>query len=337
MIIKRSIKNDGNIYPEAYNLLNNLPDEVLLHKLYGNLHPLGIYNRSLSRISKNFLEVLNELKQVEEKIRDSKVYPRDFPDYEPSKLLKSQRELLYSIQSHFDDCFRILKVTSPYPDMENIKSKQRKSMKRFLPSWLSISKHPTYPAFKTNIQEYKSFIDLVVNKLKHEQGNLRDIVRYNDYEIREKRLGYFVETGVSPDGESVGPDLSIHPHRRGFSYSMDLSIHFYNIYEISYHLKNALIKSFTKQHNIILKDEFYFKEDSTDFKDVVERICELNLRFFSEEYAKPIPMIEWDSNSENELILSIDKKFQLNSDFFGKIRTITSWTPDGTTKKFRFP
>lgn len=52
MIIKRSIEIDGNIMPEAYNLLNNLPEEGLQYKSYNSLHPLGIYNRSLSRIKK---------------------------------------------------------------------------------------------------------------------------------------------------------------------------------------------------------------------------------------------------------------------------------------------
>jgi len=45
MIIKRSIEFDGNIKPEVYNLLNNLPKEVLHHVSYGYAHPLGIcYN-----------------------------------------------------------------------------------------------------------------------------------------------------------------------------------------------------------------------------------------------------------------------------------------------------
>jgi hypothetical protein len=337
LIIKRSIKNDGNIKPEAYNLLNNLPDEVLFHKLYGSIHPLGIYNRSLSRISKNFLDVLNELKQVKEKITDSKDYPKDFKGYSPSRLLGFQKELLYSIQSHFDDCFRILKVTSPCPDIDKIKSKRKKSMERSLSSWLFISKHPSFLDFKKNIQEYKSFIDLIVNKLKHEQGNLRDIVRFNEFEIREKRLGYFVETGISFEGESVGPDLSIHINGKGFSYSRDLSVHFYNIYEISHYLKDALIKSFKKRNNISLHYKFYFKEKSNDFNEIAGKLCKLNLRFFNEEYAKPLPIIEWNPNDKNRLILALDKKFRLNNDFFGKIRTVTSFTPDGTTKKFRFP
>jgi len=33
MKIKRSLENDGNIQPDVYNLLNNLPKEVLHYHL----------------------------------------------------------------------------------------------------------------------------------------------------------------------------------------------------------------------------------------------------------------------------------------------------------------
>lgn len=339
MIIKRSIEKDGNIKPEAYSLLNNLPNEVLLHKLYGDLHPLGLYNRSLSRVSNSFLEVLNELRQIETEISNSKTYPDDFSDYEPSGLLKSQKELLHSIQSHFDDCFRILKVTSPYPNMDHITSRKRKSMERSLSAWLFITEHPTFPFFKKDIQKYKTFVDLIVNKLKHEHGRLRDMIMFNDLEIHEKRLGYYIETsGVNSEGKVfLGPDPKIHLNREGFSYARDLSIHFYNIYKISYHLKNALLKSFEEQHNINLTGKFYFEDISTDFVDIKDKICDLKLKFFPSEYPKPLPMIEWDSHRKDTLILALDHEFRLNSDFFGKIRTISSWTADGTTKSFIIP
>jgi len=336
MIIKRRIETEGNLKPEVYNLLNNLPYEVLHHKRYGYLHPLGIYNRSLSRIFHNFNRVLTQISEVYKEIQSIEPHNLDISDFNSGTLLETQSELLHSLQSHIDDCFHILIATSHYPDMSQINSKRKKAMDRSASQWLYITKHPTFHYFKNNIQEYKTFIDVIVNTLKHRHGRLCDILMINDY---AKRLGYYVETsGVGSDDEVfVGPDVNIHPDNTGFSYSRDLSFHFYNLYEISHHLKNALLMSFKKQYGIQLEDNFYFEEVDVGLNDVAQRICELNLQFFPKEYPKPVPMIEWNNEHNNTLILSLDKNFHLNSDFFGPIRTIASWTADGTTKTFRLP
>lgn len=326
---------DGNIKPEVYNLLNNLPNEVLHHSEYGYLHPLGIYNRSLLRVSNGFIAVLNETKKIENEIQSLKVHQKKFVNLKTTELLKAQSELLYSIQSHIDDCFHILKTTSPYPDTTAIKSRTKKAMERSPSQWLYISKHPTVSYFKENIQEYKSFIDLIVNKLKHDHGRLRDVLLLNNY---EKRLGYFVETyGVSSNGEAlVRLDLEIHHDDTGFSYSRDLTFHFVNIYIISLHLKNALLNSFKEQYDLDLTNHFYVKENSTDFNKIINRIIESNLKFFPKEYLKPVPLIEWDQDTDT-LFLCLDKEFRLNSDFFGTIRKIVTYTGDGTTKSFKLP
>lgn len=59
MILKRSTKIDGNIAPEVYNLLQNLPDDVIHNQDYGKGHPSAIYHESLSRIIKAFSKVLD--------------------------------------------------------------------------------------------------------------------------------------------------------------------------------------------------------------------------------------------------------------------------------------
>ncbi|MDZ4171495.1 MAG: hypothetical protein U1C19_04965, partial [Methanobacteriaceae archaeon] len=69
MIIKRSIKEDGNILPEAYNLLHSLPEESLNYLEHDELHPVDIYNSSLERIIMAFLSLkknLNEFKSLKE-------------------------------------------------------------------------------------------------------------------------------------------------------------------------------------------------------------------------------------------------------------------------------
>ena len=281
LIIKRSIKQDGNIKPEVYNLLNHLPEDVLHYNSYGYIHPLGIYNRSFAPLINGFVEVLGELNKVSEEIKDFKVNDQNIK-FNSTKLLRAQKELLHSIQSHIDDCYHILKATTPYPNMEEFNSNTRRSMKRSPYQWL-IHTNPCVSDFKDNINEYKFFIDSIVNKLKHQHRRLRDVIYISDFETR---IGYFVEgSGVNEDGNVyVGPDSDIHLNDIVFSYSRDLSFHFYNIYVLSYHLKDTLLKSFEKQYNLKLEDDFYLKEDSTDIIDVANEICQLNLRFFNKEY-----------------------------------------------------
>ena len=87
-------------------------------------------------------------------------------------------------------------------------------MERSLPQWLFNTKHPSFLEFKKNIKLYKEFVDLTVNKLKHEHARLQYIIMSDDY---EKRLGYYVETAGLNSGEGiVGPDPKIHPIIKGF-------------------------------------------------------------------------------------------------------------------------
>jgi len=299
------------------------------------LHPLGLYNKSLNQVIEGFSEVLVELELVKEELEPANVHS-ELPKFNSNKLLRAQKELLYSIRSHIDVSYHILKATNPYPpDMDKFNSKTKKSMESSPFQWLIHTNYNTVFYFKSNIQEYKTFLDLIVNKLKHEHARLRDIIYIDDF---EKRIGYFVEgSGADENGKVfVGPDTEIHPKGVVFSYSRDLAFHFYKIYEISHHLKNALIISFKDQHNRVIADDFYLKEDSSKFVDIAYKICKLNLRFFPKEYFKPVPIIDWNPDI-NTLFLLLDEEFKLNSDLSGSIRKIVNWTGDSTTKKFRFP
>ena len=204
MIIKRNVIKDGNIKPEAYNLLNNLPVEGLYHKSYNYLHPLGIYNRSITSIFNGFKDVLYELNKVEEEIKSFEVFNKKVA-FNSTNLLKAQKDLLSSIQSHIDDCFHILKAITPPPNLDEFNSNVRRSMERSPYQWLiHTNSKQNVLEFKNNIGEYKFFIDSIVNKLKHEHRRLRDIININTF---EKRIGYFVEgSGVDEQGNVfVGP------------------------------------------------------------------------------------------------------------------------------------
>ena len=294
MIIKRSFNYDGNVAPEVYNLLNHLPDETLHNLDYGKGHPLAIYNESVSRIIKAFNKVLN--------IYEKRDIFNEFPTSDFIELLEEQKELLHAMHSHFDDCYQILKITSPYPDTEKIPAKKMKSIKRSAYSWLNNFKHPGIKYFVDNTESYRTFLGKIVNKIKHEQARLRGITVIMD---QQQYLGYYIEIiGLNKDNIAKLPDPKIHPGGTAFSFSRDLAFHFYNLYETSFYLKKSLELSFHKLYNISIEYE-KIEVDYPDFKDMAKRISNLNIEFFLDEYSKPNPIIVY-IEKDKELILKID-------------------------------
>jgi hypothetical protein len=75
MKIERKTYKDGNLYPEVFNYLKNLPDSILFHSDHTEYHPFSIYNRSIDRIVKAFRSVLNELEQVSNALFDANGHP----------------------------------------------------------------------------------------------------------------------------------------------------------------------------------------------------------------------------------------------------------------------
>lgn len=296
MIIKRSINYDGNIAPEVYNLLNHLPDETLHNIDYRKGHPLAIYNESLSRISKSFTKVLDLYEK-----HDSF---NEFPTSDFLELLEEQKELLHSLHSHFDDCYQILKVTSPYPNVKEIPQKQIKNLERSTYSWLNRFRHPGIKYFADNTEYYRTFLGKIVNKIKHEQARLRGISIKMD---QQQYLGYYVEViGLNKENIAKLPDPKIHPGGTAFSFSRDLSFHFYNIYAISHYLKKSLEQSFKQLYGIKVEHK-KIEIEYLDFEDISRRISNLSLEFFLDEYSKPHPLVFYiDKNNSKELTLKMD-------------------------------
>lgn len=294
MILKRSIIHDGNIAPDVYNLLKCLPDEYLHNLEYGKAHPLAIYNESLNRIIKAFSKVLD--------IYLKHNYFEEFEDDDFLELLDRQKELLHSIHSHFDDCYQIIKVTSPYPNIEGISKKDLKKLERSPYYWLNYFKNPGIKLFTRKTENYRVFIGNIVNKIKHEQARLRGITIKMDQQLY---LGYFVEVvGVNKKYVSKLPDLDIHPFGTAFSFARDLFFHFYNLYEISYYLKESLELSFNKNYDSPLKYE-KVKVSYPDFGNIAKKLSELDNYFFLDEYSKPHPIIIYEDREDNNKMITL--------------------------------
>jgi hypothetical protein len=240
IIITRKIHRDGNLYPEAYNLLKTIPERLLYHVSHGDRHPFSRYDNSLQKILENYSLVLNEVSAINTALLDS----NESLAYDLNKLSKAQEGLLFALLSHFDDCYAVLKSICP-PDTSNTEV--------FVDRWLKAANHPTFPSFKTNISVYKDSFDRIVNNIKHEGGKLCSLVKISRgkgivqqssksrifYLHSNIRLaGYYLE-GMQPDG-TIGPHPEIHPGNVAISLNYDLRYHFANIYRISKRLSEAV-------------------------------------------------------------------------------------------------
>ncbi|GAB4310849.1 MAG: hypothetical protein Kow0019_08990 [Methanobacteriaceae archaeon] len=299
MIIKLSVKKNGNILPEAYNLLNSLPDEALNHLNHYEFHPADIYNTSLERIILAFLSLknnLNELKDLKEEPTKLNVY----------NVLESQKELLHATHAHIDDCYRILKVTSPVQDMKKLDRKDRKYAKRFVLSWLRLFEHPSYSFFEEKTQNFCTS-GKIVNKIKHHHARLRLL----SIEGAEKSFGYYVEGKHIKDNTlKICPDPQIHPEGTAFSFSRDMAWNLYTIYIISHYLSISLAKSIKTYYGIEVIPKINKGGYLGELKEITYYIQNNNSNYFPNEYEINFPLISINESSHNTIItMNLEKKY----------------------------
>lgn len=298
MIIKRSVKQNGNLLPEAYNLLQSLPEESLNNLEHEEFHPVDIYDTSLERIIMAFLSLQENLI----KLSNLEGNPTKFQIY---NVLEPQKELLHAIHAHIDDCYRILKVTSPVQDTKKLNSKERKRAKRHVLSWLQLFEHPSYSFFDEKTKDYRTS-GKIVNKIKHHHARLRLL----SYESAEKSFGYYVEGKIIEDNSiKICPDPHIHPECTAFSFSRDMAWNFYTIYIISHYLSTSLTKSIKSYYDIEINPEINEGGYLDELKQISNYIQNNNLNYFHDEY-KTIPFISINESSDDTLLtMKLDSEY----------------------------
>jgi hypothetical protein len=339
MKIERNTYRDGNLYPEVFNYLRELPESILFHSDYTERHPFSIYNLSIQRIMKAFRAVLNEIDQISIALFDA----NENLNYSLDNLLDFQKELLSAMHSHLDDCYRILKTLHPPSNIN----------KNFVEKWLEAAKHPTYKDFQNNISNYRDSFSLIVNKTKHNGGQFRSIMIYSrgrgivaqDLKngiklfLKDVRIvGYFLE-GMQPDG-CVGPDCEVHSGgKTAISLNRDLRFHFANLYRIGRHLKRAIVKAARLTHGIDLSHPCEKIEPTSypnDIEQVAEQVSRLPSLFFEDEFSKPTPNVMYYRNTRgSELKLEFPGTRQMT--WQGDVTVHAGIQLDSVSLKYRIP
>lgn len=338
MKIERKTYRDGNLLPEAFNCLKLLPEGTAYHKDHTERHPFSIYSLSIQGVMQSFNEVLDEIDRIHTALFDSAGYL----DYRLNKLPSLQKELLHALQSHIDDCYRVLKVIHPF-----VQTKER-----FVERWLQEVKHPAYKDFRNAVNDYRESFAPIVNKIKHNGGQLRPIMMYprgrgivahtieKNIRIFPKNariVGYFLE-GMQPDGR-IGPDCEIHPGgKTAISLNRDLRYHFANLYRIGHHLRIAISRTVRYFHKIKLPRPVAvdYTASQYDLESIAERVSKLSPLFFQNEFSKVTPEVKFYRYGQStDLVVETSDSHRMIWD--GEVMIYSEIQVDGVCSQYQIP
>ncbi|WP_071527216.1 hypothetical protein [Nodosilinea nodulosa] len=338
MKIERKTYRDGNLLPDVYNCLKHLPDNTSYHQDHNERHPFAIYNLSIQKVLQSLDKLLNEAGKIYTSLFDA----TGELNYRLGKLPDLQKDLLHSLQSYIDDCYRILKVLYPFTPTNG----------KFVEGWLEKVKHPAYPSFKAAISDYRNSFAPIVNKIKHNGGQIRPIMMCSKgtgvvlrtpnqgIQIPQQNariIGYFLE-GVQPNGR-IGPDCDIHPDgKTAISLNRDLRYHFANIYRIGHHLRSAVSLSIKSCHGIRLSYPSAVQEPVSQYniESIAEQISKLPILFFQDECTKATPEIRFSrSTTSTELLIDTSGAPPMTWD--GEMMIYFELQTDGVSTKYQLP
>ncbi|ABA23532.1 hypothetical protein Ava_3927 [Trichormus variabilis ATCC 29413] len=338
MKLERKTYKDGNLHPEAFNCLKLLPDSVTYHKYYTERHPFSIYSLSIQRVMLAFKAILDEVELAYTALFKATGHL----DYQLNKLPDLQKELLHALQSHIDDCYRILKVIHPSIQVQE----------KYVESWLEKANHPAYKEFRNAVNGYRESFAPIVNKIKHNGGQLRSIMMYSRgrgvvartveeniqlFPHNARIVGYFLE-GMQPNGR-IGPDYEIHPDgKSAISFNCDLRYHFANMYRVGHHLRNAIARTVRHFHGIKLPRPVAVTSPTGqyDIESIAEQISKLPLLFFQNEFSKTTPDIKFYRGSSSAT-LTLETPGSRCMTWDGEVMIYCEIQLDGVSSEYQVP
>lgn len=313
MLIRRAIANSGNLAPRAWNVLSAIPDDLSFHGQHGKRHPKSAYGLSLRAIADQWIKTLDQLDHLHHEhnwLRTEVGFPA---------LLSEYRELLYRLNEHFDACYSALRSLCPTANPKILHDSQ----------FLNMAKLPGWKQFRDAIKHYRDdHIGLLVNTLKHRQGELCSIYFHSATEFRP---GYYLRD-ILPDG-SLGPSAKLHSSgNTAFSFSRDMLMHLWWIYRIGDLLSSALITALEVQHGHELHEEHQIPE--AKWEEVLRRCAELKPEFFQDELSKPYPRVLYQAAAHS---MSMEFPTTARGHSAREMRISTAFSVDGEHRNNKMP
>ncbi|NEQ44085.1 MAG: hypothetical protein F6K00_11235 [Leptolyngbya sp. SIOISBB] len=164
---------------------------------------------------------------------------------------------------------------------------------------------------------YRDSFSEIVNKIKHNGDKLCSLVIASRskpllvtgktskiiYLHENVRIpGYFLE-GMQSDGV-LGPHPDIHPDNTAISLNYDLRYHFANLYRVSKSLKKAVSNGIKRLHGVTLTHPRKLEKAprKEQWEKIAERISNLPMLFYENEFSKKIPGINFIKNGHNSAV-----------------------------------
>lgn len=228
-------------------------------------------------VAEQWLKVLDAI----DVLRSEHVWQRKESTY--PALLSEYRELLYRLNEHFDACYSALRSLCDPGTTNGLK---------FDSQFLDKAKLPGWKQFRDSAKTYRdNHIGVLVNTLKHSQGELCSIFFYS---LTEFRPGYYLQD-VLPNG-ALGPSARLHKDANtAFSFSRDLMIHLWWLYRTGDVLANTVTGALHALHGVHLVEQSLTAPDIR-WETLLDRCAKLRPEFFPDEVGKPYPRILFQPN-----------------------------------------
>ena len=279
MLIVRSQHRHGNLLPAAYNAISSVPKELCRHQEHGKRHPKSAYGTSLRLLSEQWIKFFGELKRLRTE------YLWQTKDDHYSIVVNEYRELLHRIHEHLDACNSVIRsLCNPHDAKASV----------FDVQFLNQAKPPGWKNFQAVTKKYNDdHIGLLVNTLKHSQGELCGVYFTSETEFRP---GYFLKD-ILPNG-LLGPSARLHNGgNTAFSFARDMLIHLWYFYRIGEELANtvATIVRVKHSHELAMTPT---SSTNSRWNDVLELCAEVRPEFFPDELKKPYPVIQYNHRDQ---------------------------------------
>lgn len=316
MRILRHTDQDGSILPAAFCAITGVPPQYLYHEAHGLRHPLSAYGTSIRLITAQWTKTLDDITTLR---------TRYFANQEDNFLMDvaaSYSGLLHKLNEHFDACYSVLRSLSPPVD-----GKQTHVHSQYLDRVKLVG----WKQFREATRAYReSHIGLIVNALKHSQGELCPLYFHTNTEFRP---GYYLR-GLLPGGV-LGPDPRLHAGgNAALSFNRDMLVHLWWLYRTSELLATAIASHLDATHKHKLVPQRYELAEAR-WADVVQRCASISPEFFPDEWTNPYPRVIYAPKPE-QLAIEFPSSAGIHR-FHGDVKVRTLTTVDGAHPTERVP
>jgi len=258
--------------PSAFGAIASIPDAFLFNTEHGLRHPKSAYDTSLRLISAHWVKTLDELDRMR-----SEYLWKGNADHMPV-VIDAYTQLLHRINEHHDACYSVLRSLCPASAAKATLIDTQFLDKAKLVGWKQ---------FREATKEYReNHIGLIVNTLKHKQGELCPIYFQSTIEFRP---GYYLRD-VLPGG-AMGPSRTLHSGgNTAFSFARDMLMHLWWLYRIGDLLSIAITTALQVRHGHTLVVAPQSAGDA-NLIGILERCAQLRPEFFPDELSKPYPRV----------------------------------------------